>query len=136
MPRGNIDNLSIPRSSEEARERGRKGGIKSGEVRRAKKNARQMARILLESKVAEPRVKEVLKNMGFADEDVTNQTALLVQFFRNAMSKGDVSAARLVLETAGYSVTEMMRNEAENEEIEENVQIYIPDNHRNGEPLL
>lgn len=133
MPRGNVNNLKKPRSTEEARERGRLGGIKSGEVRRAKKNARQMARILLESKVAEPKAREILKEMGFADEDTTNQTALLVQFFRNAMTKGDVSAARLVLETAGYSVTEMMRNEAENEEIEENVQIYIPDNHRSDE---
>ena len=50
MPRGNKDNL-IPiqsRSTEEAREISRKGGIKSGEARRAKSDMRELMKMMLE----------------------------------------------------------------------------------------
>jgi hypothetical protein len=52
MPRGNIDNL-IPnskRSPEELREMTRKGGIASGEARRAKRDMRERMKIMLEEK--------------------------------------------------------------------------------------
>ena len=49
MPRGNIDNL-IPnskRSPEELREMTRKGGIASGEARRAKRDMRERMKMML-----------------------------------------------------------------------------------------
>jgi hypothetical protein len=52
MPRGNIDNL-IPnskRSPEELREMTRKGGIASGEARRAKRDMRERMKMMLEEK--------------------------------------------------------------------------------------
>ena len=52
MPRGNIDNL-IPnskRSPEELREMTRKGGIASGEARRAKRDMRERMKLMLEEK--------------------------------------------------------------------------------------
>lgn len=52
MPRGNSDNL-IPnskRSPEELREMTRKGGIASGEARRAKRDMRERMKIMLEEK--------------------------------------------------------------------------------------
>lgn len=44
-------NLDPVRTSEEAKKRGRAGGIASGEARRAKKNMRETAKALLEMKV-------------------------------------------------------------------------------------
>lgn len=41
MPRGNPQNLNKVRSTEEAKKRGRAGGIKSGQVRRERKTLRE-----------------------------------------------------------------------------------------------
>lgn len=47
MPRGNPQNLNPVRSNEEARKRGRAGGIKSGEIRRQRKTLRDELLALL-----------------------------------------------------------------------------------------
>ena len=47
MPRGNPENFNKIRTSEEARKRGRAGGIKSGEVRRQRKTLREELLALL-----------------------------------------------------------------------------------------
>ncbi len=47
MPRGNPQNLNKVRSTEEARKRGRAGGIKSGQVRRERKTLREELLALL-----------------------------------------------------------------------------------------
>lgn len=47
MPRGNPQNFNKVRTSEEARKRGRAGGIKSGEVRRQRKTLREELLALL-----------------------------------------------------------------------------------------
>lgn len=47
MPRGNPQNFDKIRTSEEARKRGRAGGIKSGEVRRQRKTLRDELLALL-----------------------------------------------------------------------------------------
>ena len=47
MPRGNPENFKKIRTSEEARKRGRAGGIKSGEVRRQRKTLREELLALL-----------------------------------------------------------------------------------------
>lgn len=47
MPRGNPQNFDKVRTSEEAKKRGRAGGIKSGEVRRQRKTLREELLALL-----------------------------------------------------------------------------------------
>lgn len=47
MPRGNPQNLNKVRSTEEAKKRGRAGGIKSGQVRRERKTLREELLALL-----------------------------------------------------------------------------------------
>ena len=47
------ENLVPVRTKEEARERGRKGGLKSAEVRRQKKTMREMAKGIMETTVSE-----------------------------------------------------------------------------------
>ena len=49
MPRGNVNNLSLIKTTEEARKRGRSGGIKSGESKRAKKKLSEIYKAFIES---------------------------------------------------------------------------------------
>ena len=59
------DNLRTFQSAEEAREKGRKGGIKSGQVRRQKKTIAATVEKLLDSKVTDPKQLEIIKKSGF-----------------------------------------------------------------------
>ena len=82
------DNLIPVRTAEEAREKGRNGGIKSGEARRAKKTMRDMLDYLLE--------KEIKTNKG----DMTTMEAIMVSMIAKA-SKGDVRATEFIRDTIG-----------------------------------
>ena len=86
------DNLRVP-TSDEAREIGKKGGIKSGEARRAKKTMREMLDYLLE--------KEIKTNKG----DMTTLEAIMVSMIAKA-SKGDVRATEFIRDTIGQKPTE------------------------------
>ena len=56
--------LKPVRTKEEARERGRNGGIKSGEARRAKKNMRETAKALMAMSVFGDNNKRNLDSLG------------------------------------------------------------------------
>ena len=95
-----IDNSK--RSPQEVRENGRKGGIKSGEVRRAKKTMKQMLDYLLE--------KEIKNNQG---ETATTLEAITVSLIKQAMS-GNVKAYEVIRDTIGQNpnrVTELNINQ-------------------------
>jgi hydroxymethylpyrimidine pyrophosphatase-like HAD family hydrolase len=85
MPRGNVENLKPVKSKEEARERGRNGGIASGERRREIKSFKE------ELKLALSIIMEDGKSMH---EHIT--LALL-----NEAKKGDVRAYETVRDTMG-----------------------------------
>ena len=59
------ENLRPVHTKEEARERGRNGGIKSGQVRRQKKTIAATVEKLLDSKVTDPKQLEIIKKSGF-----------------------------------------------------------------------
>lgn len=86
----NQENLKPVRSKEEARERGKNGGIKSGEARRAKKTMKEMLDYLLEKEIANQKT----------GESVTYREAILTSCIKKAI-KGDVKAAQFVRDTAG-----------------------------------
>ena len=44
-----------------------------------------------------------LETLGFEEEDMTNQMALMVRVFQKAMQTGDVRAAEFLRDTAGYN---------------------------------
>ena len=88
MATNGIDNL-IPcnqRTKEEAREIGRKGGIASGEARRAKKTMREVLEVLLET-----------VDKG---SDKTNIEVMMASAVRKAMN-GDLKAMEFVRDTSG-----------------------------------
>lgn len=86
MPEGNVY-----KAGEEARENGRKGGIKSGEVRRARKTLREEFDLLLS------------EDIKSKDGKVMNaQTAMSTALLREAL-KGNVRAYLAIRETLGES---------------------------------
>ena len=91
----NEENL-IPfneRSVSETRELGRKGGIASGKTRRKKAN---MLEALLVSKVSNPQLSRVLKDMGFEDD---YESALLLVTMQKAL-KGSSRHMELISKIA------------------------------------
>lgn len=96
-------NLVPVRTKEEARERGRKGGLKSAEVRRQKKTMREMAKGIMETTVSEQmgNVRDTLARMGLEESDMTYQAAVVVRLIQKAMVEGDTSAIRVLGELTG-----------------------------------
>lgn len=93
--------LKPVRTKEEAKKRGRNGGIKSGEVRRAKKTMRETAKALMSMEVVGDKNKQNLENFGISKEDQNYQTALVVRIMQKALVEGDTSAMRLIGELTG-----------------------------------
>ena len=102
-----LANLKPPinkRPTEEQRAIRIKGGIKSGEVRRAKKTLRESLEILLER-----------TEKG---EELTNQERMIMALFQKALS-GSEKAFEVVRDTIGQKLTDKM-------EITEHVQkVYV-----------
>lgn len=94
------------RSESEERAMRSKGGKKSGETRRKKTAMKKAANILLNMPISEeayPTIIQTLQKMGFDDDMLTNQTAMLVSMWREAM-EGNVRAAEFMRDTAGQNV--------------------------------
>lgn len=88
----NEENL-IPfdkRTEKEQREIQVKGGIASGEARRAKKNMKEMLDYLLEKEIENSRT----------GEKVTYREAILTSAIKKAI-KGDIKASQFIRDTAG-----------------------------------
>jgi hypothetical protein len=96
----NNKNLRPVRTKEEASARGRAGGIRSGEVRRNKKTLRETVLFLLGGSCKMPQVKAKMQELGIADEDQTNQMAMTIAMFGEAM-KGNVQAFNSLRDTMG-----------------------------------
>ena len=84
----NEQNLRVPTSSE-ARANGKKGGIASGEARRAKKSLREAMQILMDADLT-----------GKDGKTMTGTEAMAAKAFQAAL-KGDWKAWELVRDTAG-----------------------------------
>lgn len=91
----NEQNLIPVRTKSEARERGKNGGIKSGEARRKKKTMKEQMNMLLNSE--NDKVKETVKTFGIEDEEINNQMGLMVGLYQSAM-KGNVQAFEKIQE--------------------------------------
>lgn len=89
------------RTTEEAKKRGRNGGIKSGEVRRAKKNMRETAKTLMQMAVVGEKNQKNLEAFGIPKEDQNYQTAVVVRLLQKALVEGDTSSTRLLAELTG-----------------------------------
>ena len=93
-------NLKPVRTKEEAKERGRNGGVKSGEARRRKRDMKSAAALLLDMAAWGPNMQAQMEQMGIGEDDMTNQMAVLVSMLVEAQH-GNVRAAEFLRDTAG-----------------------------------
>lgn len=120
-------------SREKAAQNGRKGGIASGEAKRRNKTMKEIALMLLNTKVPNNKYTEEMLNL-FPDmdaQDLQYQTAILVSQIQKAVFDKDSKAAEYVRDTSGQKPVEQTvvafddNNEliidlGEEEDIEEN----------------
>lgn len=96
---GAPENLDPVRTKEEAKKRGRNGGIKSGEARRNKRDAKNAMNLLL-NMAAKGQLKDNLETLGFDAEDQTNMVALQARLFTMALG-GNLQAYDRVIKISG-----------------------------------
>ena len=91
-----IDNLKLIQTTEEAKEKGRRGGIASGEARRKKKTWAEQIQLLMNMPVKNTKIKEALDQLGIEDTEQNNMMAMNVAMYQQSL-KGNVSASRTYL---------------------------------------
>lgn len=95
------DNLKPVTSSDEAKKRGRNGGIKSGQTKRARKQARECMELILKSKVTRDEHIKILSDMGIEAKDQQNIMLLMASLFYKGVSTGDSNTVKAILEISG-----------------------------------
>lgn len=108
----NEQNLKPVRTEKEAREKGRNGGIKSGEARRRKRNMREAAKLLLDMPISKNQqtMKAVLSSLGVPEEDADYRMGVMAAMLLQA-ANGNVNAATFLRDTAGDNPNVKMREE-------------------------
>ena len=97
----NEDNLQPVRSKEEARERGKNGGIASGKARREKRDRYQRMKMTLDLLVNDPKTLQKLKEAGVDDTSgITYEEAAEIMQAVKAAREGDTNAFKAVKEEA------------------------------------
>jgi len=91
-------------TSEEAKRRGRQGGIKSGEVRRQRKTMRESLLSMLEMQLTPEKLDEMGVDISTLNGDYTMQGALISAMLREAVN-GSEKAMQLVRDTIGEAPT-------------------------------
>lgn len=88
----NEQNLIPVRTASEAREKGQKGGIASGEARRAKKTRRELALQIANAQIKNDTIRKMVQvNTGLEDADITGDAAVVNGLYTAAL-QGDVKA--------------------------------------------
>ncbi len=104
---GKTENLVMftsNQSREKAAANGRKGGIASGKAKREKKTLRELAEMIAQMPVKNPKTRAIMEAAGFTDEQMTNDAAMLLGLQLKAQN-GDPSAAKLLAEMRGQYST-------------------------------
>lgn len=88
----NLKPFTTEQSREEAVKNGRKGGIASGEARRARKTRRELALQIANAQIKNDTIKQMVKvNTGLDDIDITGDAAVVNGLYTAAL-QGDVKA--------------------------------------------
>lgn len=119
MHPNSLANLNPCTTTEEAKERGSKGGKKSVETRREQKKARELVNIIFSTKVKGNNNQKMLGELGVEQEDQTNKALLLATQYFKAI-KGDTIAAKTLLEISGD-----LEPDNENEGVKPEININI-----------
>lgn len=85
------------RTESEQREYSKKGGQKSGEVRRQRKAMKEQMEMLLALPFKQEKQLKFIKDLGIEENQIDNQMALIVAMYGKAL-KGDVQAFNTIRE--------------------------------------
>lgn len=107
-PKGKTFEENKIRDSDTAKERGRNGGVKSGEVRRAKRDARESIQYILGRMTKSENIRNNLKELGVEEAEFTNMIALHGRLFTMAMS-GNLEAYLMLMRMGGYEPEEIRK---------------------------
>ncbi len=131
MPSGDNNrgkkHVGIPINSrpiEEARKIQSMGGKASGVSRRRKKLIKDTIAIILELPITDERVREELKRIGIEDEDMTQQTLMVLGIIKRAQ-KGDPYAATFIRDTLGEKEAEKLEIGKMSKEIIADIENYV-----------
>lgn len=107
-------------TEEEHRAIARKGGKASVEARRKKKAMREVAEMVLGSKISDSdeKIRQQLKEKGVSDDDMTYQTAVVFATLGQAL-KGNVKAVTELRDMAGEKVQEIKVNTVIDDKVKE-----------------
>lgn len=100
----NTNNLK-PLTTEKAREIGRKGGKASAEKRRQNKTFKEIINKFLDGKLEQEELKQQMLNFGFADEEISNKSAVVFSLWKEAV-KGNTKATEILRDTIGEKPVE------------------------------
>lgn len=107
----NEENLKPPTSTSEARNRGKKGGIKSGKKRKERKAMKETAEMILGLTLKDGTVTDLedIQSMAAANgKNITVQDAIILKQAQKAL-KGDIRAAEFIRDTSGNKPTNEQR---------------------------
>lgn len=105
------ENLNKITSVDEARKKGRKGGIKSGKVRKERKAMKETAEMILGLTLKDGTVTDLedIQSMAAANgKNITVQDAIILKQAQKAL-KGDIRAAEFIRDTSGNRPTNEQR---------------------------
>lgn len=114
---------------EERREAGRKGGIRSGESKRAKKNMKESLELLLSMTLKKGAVKNIdgVESLaGLKGQNIDVQTAILLAQINKAL-KGSVMSAEFLRDTAGQRPEDIVNLNTDSEDMSLNINISYGD---------
>lgn len=100
----NAKNLK-PLTTEKAREIGSKGGKASVEKRRQNKTFKEIINRFLDGKLEQEELKQQMLNFGFADEEISNKSAVVFSLWKEAI-KGNTKATEILRDTIGEKPVE------------------------------
>lgn len=100
------DNLNVIRSESEAREKGKKGGIASGEARRRKKTMREALEMLLYDTKLSEQTKQMLQAEGIKNADDFNHQMVITRSLIAKAESGDVQAYHAICAMIGEKPSE------------------------------
>lgn len=92
------------RSSEEAAESGRKGGIASGVARRQAKDWRNLTLAILEMPIKEGDIDEITSLASVKGKNITTSQAIILAQVRRAI-EGDTRSAEFICKVSGSDIT-------------------------------
>lgn len=94
-----LANLKPVKKKEDAKKRGKNGGLKSGETQRRKKELRDIAKEMMELSLKDGKLDD-FTSMNIKGKNITVKEALIFAQFKKAIA-GDEQALRLVLQFIG-----------------------------------